>query len=117
MTSASSTSRRPSRATQPATTSLVPRRAHSASMLCFGVIPEDERDGMLQSDTGPRVDERRWLKAGVEYFDGRMRLSTVITLDYSSWAMASLPQAACEISLLVSRAGDWAEVRYAGAGG
>jgi len=72
---------------------------------------------MLQSDTGPRVDERRWLKAGVEYFDGRMRLSTVITLDYSSWAMASLPQAACEISLLVSRAGDCAEVRYAVDGG
>ena len=41
-----------------------------------------------------RVDERRWLKTGIEYFEGRMRFSTVVTLDHSSWALADLPQAA-----------------------
>lgn len=64
-----------------------------------------------------RVDERRWLKTGVELFDGRIRFSTVITLDYSSWAIADLPAMAAEISLLISRAGDAVEVRYAADGG
>jgi uncharacterized protein len=59
-----------------------------------------------------RVDERRWLKTGIEYFDGRMRLSTVITLDYSSWALADVPAGASELSLLLARNGDAIEVRY-----
>jgi uncharacterized protein len=59
-----------------------------------------------------RLDERRWLKTGVEYFDGRPRFSTVITLEHSSWAMASLPAAMRELVLLVTRRGDAVEVRY-----
>ena len=59
-----------------------------------------------------RVDERRWLKTGIEYFDGRMRFSTVVTLGYSSWALADLPQASGELSLLLSRRGDAVEIRY-----
>jgi uncharacterized protein len=60
-----------------------------------------------------RVDERRWLKTGVEYFEGRMRFSTVITLDHSSWALTNLPQATGELGLRLSRRGDAIEVRYA----
>jgi uncharacterized protein len=60
-----------------------------------------------------RVDERRWLKTGIEYFDGRMRFSTVVTLGHSSWALADLPQASGELGLLLSRRGDSVEVRYA----
>jgi uncharacterized protein len=63
-----------------------------------------------------RVDERRWLKAGVEYFDGRMRLSTVVTLDYSSWAIGELPRGTTEIALHLARRGDSVEVRYAAEG-
>jgi uncharacterized protein len=64
-----------------------------------------------------RVDGRRWLKTGVEYFDGRMRLSTVVTLDYSSWAVGELPPGTTEISLHLARRGDCVEVRYAADGG
>jgi uncharacterized protein len=64
-----------------------------------------------------RVDERRWLKAGIEYFDGRMRFSTVVTLDHSSWALADLPPAIDGLGLLLSRRGDAVEVRYAVDGG
>jgi len=59
-----------------------------------------------------RLDERRWLKTGAEYFDGRPRFSTVITLEHSSWAMASLPADMRELVLLVTRRGDAVEVRY-----
>ena len=53
-----------------------------------------------------RLDERRWLKTGVEYFDGRPRFSTVITLEHSSWAIADLPADMSELVLLLTRRGD-----------
>jgi len=59
-----------------------------------------------------RIDERHWLKTGFEYVDGRMRFSTVVTHDYSSWSVASLPRTMGELSLLVARRGDAIEVRY-----
>jgi regulation of enolase protein 1 (concanavalin A-like superfamily) len=59
-----------------------------------------------------RVDERRWLKTGIEYVDGRPRFSTVITLEHSSWAVADLPGNPGELGLLVTRRGDAIEVRY-----
>jgi uncharacterized protein len=64
-----------------------------------------------------RLDERRWLKTGVELFDGRPRFSTVITLDHSSWAMADLPAGMSELALLLTRRGDAVEVRYGVDGG
>jgi uncharacterized protein len=59
-----------------------------------------------------RVDERRWLKTGIEYLDGRPRFSTVITLEHSSWAVAELPGDPSEVGLSVTRRGDAVEVRY-----
>lgn len=59
-----------------------------------------------------RVDERTWLKTGLEQFEGRPRLSTVLTLGQSSWTVADLPETADEITLRASRRGDAVEVRY-----
>ncbi|MFB6414975.1 MULTISPECIES: DUF1349 domain-containing protein [Bradyrhizobium] len=35
-----------------------------------------------------RIDERRWLKAGIEFSDGRAMLSSVLTNEQSDWATA-----------------------------
>jgi regulation of enolase protein 1 (concanavalin A-like superfamily) len=59
-----------------------------------------------------RADERTWLKTGVEFFEGRARLSTVLTLGRSSWMVTDLPAGTDEIVLRVSRRGDAVEVRY-----
>jgi regulation of enolase protein 1 (concanavalin A-like superfamily) len=59
-----------------------------------------------------RVDERRWLKTGIEFVDGQIRFSTVVTLEYSSWAVASLPPGLTELELVLARRGDAVEVRY-----
>jgi hypothetical protein len=59
-----------------------------------------------------RADERTWLKTGVEFFEGRARLSTVLTLSRSSWMVTDLPGGTDEIVLRVSRRGDAVEVRY-----
>jgi len=64
-----------------------------------------------------RIDERNWIKTGVEYFEARMRLSTVITFDYSSWVVADLPPATSELALILTRRGDALEVRYGLDGG
>jgi uncharacterized protein len=60
-----------------------------------------------------RVDEQTWLKTGLEFFEGRPRLSTVVTMGCSSWMVADLPPGIDEITLRVSRRGDAVEVRYA----
>jgi uncharacterized protein len=60
-----------------------------------------------------RADEHTWLKTGLEFFEGRPRLSTVLTMGFSSWMVADLPPDTDEVTLRVSRRGDAVEVRYA----
>ena len=60
-----------------------------------------------------RADEQTWLKTGLEFFEGRPRLSTVLTMGCSSWMVADLPPGTDEVTLRVSRRGDAVEVRYA----
>ena len=59
-----------------------------------------------------RADEETWLKTGLEFFEGRPRLSTVLTAGWSSWMVADLPPGTDEVTLRVSRRGDAVEVRY-----
>jgi len=59
-----------------------------------------------------RADENTWLKTGLEFFEGRPRLSTVLTMGCSSWMVADLPPGTDEVTLRVSRRGDAVEVRY-----
>ncbi|HSS91496.1 MAG TPA: DUF1349 domain-containing protein [Streptosporangiaceae bacterium] len=60
-----------------------------------------------------RADEHTWLKTGLEFFEGRPRLSTVLTMGFSSWMVADLPPGTDEVTLRASRRGDAVEVRYA----
>ncbi|MGN6175796.1 MAG: DUF1349 domain-containing protein, partial [Streptosporangiaceae bacterium] len=64
-----------------------------------------------------RADEQTWLKTGLEFFEGRPRLSTVLTMGWSSWMVADLPPGTDEVTLRVSRRGDAVEVRYAAGDG
>lgn len=38
-----------------------------------------------------RLDDRHWIKGGIEYSDGRTMLSSVLTADQSDWATAPYP--------------------------
>jgi regulation of enolase protein 1 (concanavalin A-like superfamily) len=64
-----------------------------------------------------RADEHTWLKTGLEFFEGRPRLSTVLTMGCSSWMVADLPPGTDEVTLRVSRRGDAVEVRYSAGDG
>jgi len=45
-----------------------------------------------------RADEDTWLKTGLEFFEGRPRLSTVLTMGCSSWMVADLPPGTDEVT-------------------
>jgi uncharacterized protein len=68
-------------------------------------------DQFDQAGAMVRVDEQHWMKTGLEYVDGRTRLSTVITSEYSSWMVADMP-AGDDLSLRLARRGDAVEIRY-----
>ncbi len=60
-----------------------------------------------------RLDERVWLKCGVEFVDGRQYASVVVTQDHSDWSVAPLPDNPGSLWLRVNRTGPVVEVRYA----
>ncbi|WBB92534.1 DUF1349 domain-containing protein [Verrucosispora sp. WMMC514] len=64
-----------------------------------------------------RVDDRNWVKAGVEVSDGQPQVGAVVTRDVSDWSVAPVPDwAGREVSVRVSRAGDALTVRARAAG-
>lgn len=59
-----------------------------------------------------RVDDRNWIKAGVEVSDGEPQVGAVVTRDVSDWSVAPVPRwAGREVTVRVSRDGDALTVR------
>jgi regulation of enolase protein 1 (concanavalin A-like superfamily) len=71
------------------------------------------RDRYDQAGLMVRLDDRVWLKCGVEFVDGRQYASVVVTRDHSDWSVAPLPDTPRSLWLRVSRTGPDVEVRYA----
>ena len=65
-----------------------------------------------QAGVAVRMDERQWIKTGVELFDGRLRFSTVVTVDNSSWMFADLPEDFTTLNVSLARRGDAMEISY-----
>jgi uncharacterized protein len=62
------------------------------------------------------LDERNWLKAGVEFLDGRRVLSVVVTHEFSDWSVDSA-EAAEVVTVRVTREGDAVTVEFIDADG
>ncbi|MDQ0792130.1 DUF1349 domain-containing protein [Streptomyces sp. B1I3] len=59
-----------------------------------------------------RVDERNWIKAGIEMSDGVPHLGAVVTRELSDWSLSPVPEwAGRHVTVRVSRAGDAVTVR------
>ncbi|WBB66679.1 DUF1349 domain-containing protein [Micromonospora sp. WMMD812] len=64
-----------------------------------------------------RVDERTWVKAGVEISDGQPQLGAVVTREVSDWSVGPVPEwAGREVTVRASRSGDALTVRARVAG-
>jgi len=62
-----------------------------------------------------RVDEANWMKCGVEYVDGALLASAVVTRDYSDWSVSPLPAGAERerVRIRVKREGQTLQVWWA----
>jgi hypothetical protein len=61
-----------------------------------------------------RIDETRWIKAGIEYTDGLMHFSVVVTSGVSDWSVIPLPAAGPEtpVHIRLTRHGDAVRVQF-----
>ena len=61
-----------------------------------------------------RIDERHWIKAGIEFTDGLMHFSVVVTREVSDWSVIPLPQAkpTDEVSVRLTRHGDAVRAQF-----
>lgn len=62
-----------------------------------------------------RLDEQNWIKAGIEYTDGIMHFSVVVTRGVSDWSVIPLPSArpTDPVRVRLTRHGDAVRVQYA----
>lgn len=65
-----------------------------------------------------RIDERNWIKIGIEYTDGLMHFSVVVTRDVSDRSVIPLPEARPEqgVAIRLTRHGDAVRIQYSIAG-
>lgn len=71
------------------------------------------RDLYDQAGLMIRIDERNWIKCGIELVDGVQQVSAVVTREFSDWSVRPLPTPPAELYLRLSRRGDTVEVHYA----
>ncbi|KAL6868725.1 hypothetical protein ACO1O0_000042 [Amphichorda felina] len=64
--------------------------AASISFTCPYTTQFDQA-GILLTFTHPSAPARKWIKAGIEFFQGRPRLSVVCCDRYSDWSVTGLP--------------------------
>lgn len=65
-----------------------------------------------------RIDEKRWTKGGLEFCDGSMQASVVVTDGRSDWSVAWAPDwSGSEVTVRVSRSGDALTMRIKRDGG
>ena len=70
-----------------------------------------------QSGLMLRVDERHWVKAGLELADGVVLMSTVLTREHSDWSVLALADYAGTLSVRLTRHGDAIRVEFRVPGG
>ncbi len=59
-----------------------------------------------------RIDDKHWIKTGIEYVDGVYKFSAVVTNDFSSWNVIPLPGKPVSIWIRAIRKKDAVEIFY-----
>ncbi|QXE33165.1 DUF1349 domain-containing protein [Streptomyces sp. GMY02] len=75
----------------------------------------DYREQYDQAGLLLRLDEKNWIKTGIEYVDGRQQLSAVVTREVSDWnvvPLAHLTDTPGPVTVELLREGDTVTVHY-----
>jgi uncharacterized protein len=59
-----------------------------------------------------RIDDKHWIKTGIEFVDGVFNFSAVVTNEYSSWNVIPLPNKPVSIWIRAIRKKDAVEIFY-----
>lgn len=78
------------------------------------IVTADYRELYDQAGLMLRIDERNWVKTGIEYTDGMMHFSVVVTRGRSDWSVVPLPDArpVDDVGIMLTRHGDAVRVQY-----
>lgn len=59
-----------------------------------------------------RLSETHWIKAGIEFTDGTMYLSVVVTNDASDWSLVQIPASTADVRIRLTRHREAVRVQY-----
>jgi regulation of enolase protein 1 (concanavalin A-like superfamily) len=87
-------------------------RAHEVSGDFSATVEVEGRYETLYDQAGlmVRVDEERWMKCGIEFFEDRQFASVVVTREYSDWSVTPVPGLPDRMRFRVTRSGDTLEI-------
>ena len=59
-----------------------------------------------------RIDDKNWIKTGIEYVDGKQNVSAVVTREVSDWSVVTRSDNPASIWLRLQRHGDAVQIEY-----
>lgn len=72
----------------------------------------DYTDQYDQAGVALWLDEKNWLKTGIELVDGQHQISAVVTREFSDWSVVTLAEPAEKVTVKAARTGDTVTVSY-----
>ncbi|WP_110054834.1 DUF1349 domain-containing protein [Chitinophaga sp. S165] len=75
-------------------------------------ISGEYRELFHQAGLMVRIDEKNWIKTGIEYVDGVQNVSAVVTREVSDWSVVPRHDSPASIWLKLLRKNDYVEIKY-----